>query len=95
MPPGARVDRGRHAYPEIRIANPEFRIGACRRCICARETDAKDTFGSARGRRAIADVTGRALRRGPCGKPERLGVQAASERAARDVAAVGGVARGA
>ncbi|KWF67598.1 hypothetical protein WT72_21910 [Burkholderia pseudomultivorans] len=43
---GRRVHRPRRALPAIRIANPEFRIGAGRCRICAHEIDAKDTFGS-------------------------------------------------
>ncbi|KUZ97659.1 hypothetical protein WI41_03110 [Burkholderia latens] len=40
-------NRDRFRYPEIRTANPEFRIGRVHRRICARDAVAKDTFGSA------------------------------------------------
>jgi len=56
MPPDERFDHGRYAHPEIWIAIPEFRTDAARRCICARETVEKDTFGSASCGRAITCV---------------------------------------
>lgn len=49
--------RVRPAHPEIRTANPEFRTGRVRRCICARDAVAKDTFGSASCGGAIACFT--------------------------------------
>ncbi|RQS09772.1 hypothetical protein DIE07_15065 [Burkholderia sp. Bp9002] len=56
MPAPARVDRSRHTHPDIRIANPGFRIDAGSRCICAREAAAKDTFDAVRGRHEIACI---------------------------------------
>ncbi|AXK61396.1 hypothetical protein CN645_05800 [Burkholderia sp. IDO3] len=52
------LDRDRLAHPEIRSANPEFRIDPVRRCICAREIVAQDTFGSAPAGHAVARVAG-------------------------------------
>ncbi|MBY4866891.1 hypothetical protein JFN94_19175 [Burkholderia anthina] len=52
------LDRDRLAHPEIRIANPEFRIGPARCCICAREVIAQDTFGSVPAGHAVARAAG-------------------------------------
>jgi len=49
-------NRNRLVHPEIRIANPEFRIDRVYRCICARAAVAKDTFGSACRGQAIISV---------------------------------------
>ena len=56
-PPGAGVDRGETRIRRSGHANPEFRIDAAGRCICAREAVGKDTFGSAACGQASACVT--------------------------------------